>query len=362
MLAPRLSLRLPGVGRRGGVTAAAAAGALAGLASMIRPNLQPLAIVPCAQLLLSGGLWPLRQLRWRHACVFVCLALVGQFVNAWSQYVLYGNAFRPGYAGWETFFQLAHAGINVRTYPRLFLEVFGPLPLVAVACAVAPARILSPPSRSFALSLAGIVALNVALYLFYLPYDQWTFLRFFLPSIVVLEAMFSAVLVAAIRHARRRVRILAMMCVVLAVVGVVWRGRDKVAFALDEWEHHARIPAMGHYLREALPRNAVVLSYLHGGSVAYYTGHNVLSLEVMPPQRLEPLIKELELSGCSPVLVVDAAGEEQEFRRTFGNAGYAALDWPARAEFGSSSRIRYFVASDRQRYLNGQRWVTDVLR
>ena len=70
----------------------------------------------------------------------------------------------------------------------------------------------------------------------------------------------------------------------------------------------------------------------------------------------------LERYGAHPVLVVDEELEEAAFKAGFKESPIAALDWPARAEFITTGRIRYFVVSDLARYLAGERWVIDVLR
>ncbi len=348
---------------RGSVGSAAAAGALVALASMIRPNLQPLAVVPAVVLLVADAPMSPRAWRWREACVFVALALVGQVTNASSQYLLYGSPWRPGYAGWETFFRLEHIAPNIRAYPRLFVETFGFLPLLGLLGFAMAGKCDSLSSRGVVRSAGGLIAINIILYLTYLPYDHWPFLRFFLPAIVALEVLCAAVVVWVARAINTRSSSpWGTLVIPVAVAVVLWTGRGNSAFALGEWRSHARIPMMGHYLREALPRNAVVLSYLHGGAVAHYTGHNVVSLEVLAPEAFEPLLRDLENNGCAPVLVVDEAFEAREFRQAFAHSGYAALDWPSRAEFITTSKIRYFLVSDRDRYMRGDRWVTDILR
>jgi len=103
----------------------------------------------------------------------------------------------------------------------------------------------------------------------------------------------------------------------MAAAMVLWHGQEPSRFAMGEWKGHARIPMMGHYLREALPRDAVVISFFHSGAVAHYTGHNVVRLESLAPEALDPLVRDLARNGCSPVFVIDEALEESQFRETF---------------------------------------------
>lgn len=343
---------------RGTASAAVTAGALVALATLIRPNLAPLALVP-GVLILSGGVRPRAGWTWTPAVWFGVMAAAGPLVTIWTQNVLYGSALRPGYPGWETFFRIEHIGRNLRTYPGLFLSVFGWVPLVGVALAIRP----PPGGRRAVASAVAFVAINIALYAAYLPYDHWQFLRFFLPAMVALTVLFAAAVAVAMDALRRRRLVaLAWLLPLAAVVASSWQGRDVTAWVLDEWRVHQRVPLMGHYLREALPRHAVVITHYHSGAVAYYTGHSTLSLESLPPPGLDALVAALERLGASPVFIVDEALEEVAFKALFHASTYGALDWPARAEFIGTTRVRYFVAADRERYRAGQRWATDVLR
>jgi Dolichyl-phosphate-mannose-protein mannosyltransferase len=342
---------------RGTSGAAVTAGALVALASMIRPNLAPLALVP-GVLVLSGGVGRRAGWSWKPAVWFGVVAAVGPLVTVWSQAALYGSALRPGYPGWETFFRLANIGQNLRTYPGLYLNVFGWLPLAGLALTLRPP---AGGSRVVASAVAFIV-INVALYAAYLPYDHWQFLRFFLPAMVALTVLFATAVALAMDTLRRRRLVALAWLLPLAVVAISWQGREVTAWVLDEWRVHQRVPLMGHYLRDALPRHAVVITYYHSGAVAYYTGHSTLSLESLPPQTLDEFVATLERLGAAPVFLVDEVLEEGAFKALFRGSAYGALDWPARAEFFGETRIRYFVASDRERYRTGTRWATDVLR
>ncbi|HUU32470.1 MAG TPA: glycosyltransferase family 39 protein, partial [Vicinamibacterales bacterium] len=342
---------------RGTRSAAATAGALVTLASLIRPNLAPLALVPAVLVLCGGGCrhvgWS-----WLSALLFGVVAAVGPFVTAWSQQALYGSAFQPGYPGWESFFRSEHLAQNMRTYPGLLLSVFGWLPLAGVALVVRPPA----GGHRVVASAVAFIAINVAIYAAYLPYDHWQFLRFFLPAMVALTVLFAATVARAMAALQRRRLVALAWLLPLSAAAISWPGREVTAWVLDEWRVHQRVPLMGHYLRETLPPTAVVITYYHGGSVAYYTGHATLSLESLPPHALDELVLNLERLGAAPVFLVDEALEETQFKTLFHDSLYGALDWPARAEFIGTGRIRYFVASDRERYRAGERWATDVLR
>jgi hypothetical protein len=137
---------------------------------------------------------------------------------------------------------------------------------------------------------------------------------------------------------------------------------DLVRYALNDWRAQARIPSMGHYLREALPRQAVVLSFIHSGSVAHYTGRNVVRLVLIEPASLDRVVDDLTRYGLEPVFVIDDLLEAPAFAGRFQGSRFAALDWAPRAQFTSVSTIRYYVAGDLERQRAGDRWPIDVVR
>ncbi len=118
---------------------------------------------------------------------------------------------------------------------------------------------------------------------------------------------------------------------------------------------------MGKYLRDAMPRNAVALSFIHSGSIAHYTGRNVVRLEIIEPASLDRVVTDLERRGLVPVLVIDDTIEQPRFAGRFSGSRFAALDWPPRAEFTAVSTIRYFLFADRERHLRGERWPIDYV-
>ncbi len=343
---------------RGTRGAAAAAGALVALACMIRPNLMPLAVVP-GVLVLGGGLRRGAGWAWGPAMVFAVTAAIGPIVTASWQAVLYGSAFRPGYPGWELFFQASHIGRNLRTYPALYLQVFGWWPLAGLGLVLRPP--VDPRWRIVAAAV-GFIAINAALYATYLPYDQWPFLRFFLPALTALTVLFAAVLALAMEALTSRGWKAVAWLLPLAAAASAWQGRAFTTGVLDEWRAQQRVPLMGRYLQHTLPPNAVVITYYHGGSVAYYTGRRTLSLESFPPASLDALVRTLERNGAVPIFLVDESLEETAFKSVFRGSEYGALDWAPRAEFIDQARIRSFVASDRARFRAGERWPVDVLR
>ena len=354
--------------RRGGEVAAAATGALVALAVSIRPNLAPLAVVPLSLILTRDVREAPRRWRWRRAWTFAAVASVGPLLVWWTQLALYGSPFESGYRGWQSFFSAASIPANGRNYWRMWLDVYGVLPLVGLA---APLLMLASgirklgPNGSWAVvvSASALIVLNVALYLPYLPVDHWPFLRFLLPANVAMFVLFGVVLASVTRFAwdwpKARV---AALVLPLAVGVVAFRRTDLVRYSLEEWRAHQTIPMMGNYLSETLHQNAVALSFAHSGAIAHYTGANVVRLDLVDPETLDLVVADLEKFGLEPVLILDGFLEQPRFGDRFKGSALSQLDWPPRAVATSVSTITYWVVSDRARHIAGEQWPVDHLR
>lgn len=355
------------IGLGPGAGAMAASGLLASLAVMIRPNLVPLAaVLGVAWLWTDARIPDWRTWQWRRALLFGGCAAIGPLLVAWSQYLFYGGVATSGYLGASAFFRLSHASANLTTYPALFVLVHGWLPLLGVlpiaVAVVRPSWLPAEAPRILATGLA-LVAVNGAAYLFYLPYDTAPFLRFFLAPIAVVMMLYVAVMAAVARWLWQHP--LARWAVPIVVVAALWpdlRRPDIARFLMSERPTQSRIQTMGEYLAPVLPARSTVLGFIHTGAVSGYTGHNVLRLDLVPAEQLDDTVERLSRGGVAPVFVIDELLDEPQFRQCFKDTKYGVLDWPPRAEFVSASRIRYWVASDRDRYLAGERWPTDVLR
>lgn len=350
--------------RSGG--AALAAGALVALAVAIRPNLAPLAIAPLALILASDEPWAPRFWRWLYAVLFAAAAAAGPLLVLWTQVALYGSPFESGYQGWQSFFAVANVPANARNYWHMWVDVYGLAPLLGFAAPLLLAqRGGDCQSASWAVvaSAAALIVLNIGLYIAYIPYDHWPFLRFLLPASVAVFVLFGTALACLARLTRStpRTRIAAVL-LVLAVAATAVRRPDLARYSLQEWRAHQIIPVVGKYLAETLPRNAVVLSFAHSGALAHYTGADVVRLDIIEPATLDRIVSDLQKGGLEPVLVLDGFLERPRFGDRFEGSALSRLDWPPRAVATSVSDITYWVVSDRARYVRGERWPVDHLR
>lgn len=352
---------------RSGVGAAAAVGAAVAGAVMVRPNLAPMGGVIALLVLIGGATasasW--RHWKWRNAIVLIAVAVIGPAIVLWTQAVLYGHPLTPGYKGYDAFFRASHITPNLRLYPQWLIEVHGPS--VFVGFALVPfvlARQSYWKERHRAMivySALGFILLNFALYLPYLNFAQWTYLRFVLPGMAALFILLAAVLVAAAGWLARRSRLLVPIALIPAALAV-WQSVPLVRHSMNDWRVQARIRLMGRYLREALPGNAILLSSMHSGSLVHYTGRQIVFLDRVPPPLLDAVVERLAIRRSRPFFVLDDVLEANLFRGYFAGSQYRALDWPPRAEFASGSAIWLMDPADREPYRHGARWPIDILR
>jgi hypothetical protein len=227
-------------------------------------------------------------------------------------------------------------------------------PLIALA-ALAP--LLLPGGLT--LLCIGLVAVNVALYLPYTVFDDWTYLRFLLPTVPLLVVLMVAVIDAGLRRAglARTHAVLAVVSIAIAVV-FVRHARDGSAFRLQRME--ARFERAGGFVGDRLPANAIVLALWESGSVRYYGHRNTVVWDQLDPAWLDRALAYLRARGLRPYLLFEGP-EEGNFRARFAaTSEVGALDWPPMADI--LSRTRIFDPDDRQKYLTGQRVAPEFVR
>jgi hypothetical protein len=348
--------------------AVAAAGTAVTAAVMIRPNTAPLALVIGTLVLIGGGdpegTW--RRPRWAHAVLFAALAALGPLLVLWSNTVFYGGPFDAGYKGAAAFFTWAHVRPNLERYPAWLFEVHSHAAIVGLAAV--PLAVLRGSTRANRAAMAGtlsaaaLLALNLAIIVPYLVFEQWTYLRLVLPGMVALFVLLGALVVWVARMLGRSRWTLALVPVLLApAVLVVWTGVPEVRAALRDHLAARSVLVMGPYLRAALPRDAVLMAYTHSGSAAYYGNRPLIRLDLIGPD-LDGVIARLRAQGLHPLLLIDEVIESPHLQRFFPQSAYWDLDWAPRASFAAFGHIWLMDPADRDPHRAGVRYPTDVLR
>ena len=132
------------------------------------------------------------------------------------------------------------------------------------------------------------------------------------------------------------------MAVTVACTANVLGAKREQAFRL--WDYESRYRTVGHYLKETLPPNPVVITFQESGSIHYYTGAPISRWDFMPD--LDDSVSAFRQRGLHPILVVED-WERPNLRARFPKSRLAALDWPPRADIGETTRVWIMDPADR---------------
>lgn len=332
------------------------------MAILTRPNLTPIVIVPALLAIVSSAR------PWLGAGVFAASSAVGVGLLFWMQSLLYGSFAASGHLGIEQAFSLEHVADNWWRYPRWYLEFHTPAIVLAV---LAPLLIWRSGRasgqhwrRAAVVLAASLLLFATGIYLAYLPYtpfDHRSYLRFMLPALGPLYALTAAVLAISVARLATRRRVATLLVLMAATAGAqLWQTRQSQV--TEHWRDNTPVRLAGAYLREALPANAVVLTFFHSGTVRYLTGRPIVRLDLVAPQ-LDTIVAMVQLFGYRPYLLLDETLERAGFEQpTVSETRTGRLDWPPRARIGDAGRLSLYDLGDPQRLARGERWPTDIVR
>jgi hypothetical protein len=354
-----------------GRAAAFGAGLATGLAILTRPNIVALAAVPGALLV-----WQALRSTFRHHSVpptppalparvqpsspthrmllFAAGSIPACLAVALINWRLYGSPLASGYAPFAVLFNWSHVWPNLARYPRWLLETETPFVLLALIAPfvlqpVPAARLDQPAPRTIAAVWLCFIATVFLSYLFYLPFDEWWYLRFLLPAYPPMLVLSSVALVRLLTPLTR-VAPDAKGFAAAAVVALV--ARHGVDYAVDRgapslWRAEQRYLTVGEYVASTLPDRAVLICMQHSGGARYYSGRITVRYDLMRPTDLDLVLAELRRLGYYPYLVLDD-WEEPKFRDRFkGQSALSALDWTPVAQL-HSNQVRIYDPADRQ--------------
>jgi hypothetical protein len=336
------------------------AGAISGLALLTRPSLLPLAVAVAAVLTIwsdqpkSLREWAVRLLSFGAAlsAAIVVLALI--------QWQLYGHPLASGHGTFAELFAAGNILPNIRDYSVRLFKGEAPAIVLATASAlvIAVVRRGASPSAPVMSSLRLTILVALLVLLCYLPYGvfpDWSYLRFLLPMLPLVFVTTGALVVNASARLPAVIRgpILLVAVTAACSTNVLVASREQ-AFNLRHYE--ARYRTVGRYLAAALPKEAVIVTSQESGSAHYYTGRPILRWDLLAAD-LDTAVDELTKRGQHPVLLVED-WEEPELRRRFPASAVAKIDWPSRARFGTTTRVRLLDPQDRGRPVD---WTADRL-
>ncbi|MEO8259800.1 MAG: hypothetical protein ABI868_20815 [Acidobacteriota bacterium] len=331
--------------------AALAAGLLAGIATLTRPNLVPILCVPGMFLL-----WAV--VRHRHdrgpavqrLLLFVVGPIVASLVVAYLNARWYGGVLKSGYGPFDYLYRVENLWPNITQYSSWLLESQTPVVLLAVVAPFllgrggrADSRV---SSRRLAVTWLSFIAAVAGCYAFYAPFEVWWYLRFLLPAFPALLVLTSIGLIGiATRLAGRP----GGLAAALVVAVLAWHGvqfaKDRSAFQFREGER--KYSAVGDYIGRQLPERAVLICLQHSGSIRYYSGRLTVRYDWIPTDGLEDVIEQFRGLGYHPYFVLETT-EMTSFEQRFqGESDLAQLNWFPRARLRHASEVNIYDPADK---------------
>lgn len=325
-----------GTGRRSSLVGGLATSA----AILVRPNLLPLGLVIGVFLLLRPErTW---QQRLGLATTYAVCCAPGCVIVAITQSAFYGSPLSSGYGSLSALFSLSHVVPNLGRYLGWLWSTH----TAAVALALLAPWLL--PGALTALCLSMFLV-NLALYVPYVVFDDWSYIRFLLPTIPLVLILVAAVFDAVLRRARvRHVSWISATAVVALSLLFLREARERRTFELQQLE--SRFERAGAFVGHRLPANALVITSWESGSVRFYGGRKTLVWDGLEPAWLDRALAYVRAKGYEPYLLFERR-EESDFRQRFAGSAVARLDWPPMAEV--ASQVRIYRPDDRDRYLQG---------
>ena len=304
---------------------AAAAGLAAAAAILIRPNLVPLAAVLAAGYLLrmirNRGRWIVDA---TAVMTFAFVAALGALAAAAINQYLNGSPFESGYGDVKASFAWSNVLPNTLLYSGWLLQMQTPLIAAAFIPLLLPAKRLWPgvADRSLLLVLGIFVLTLWALYLPYLQFDTWTYLRFLLASWPIMMLGLAVLASSASRNAPAG-RFLAVTGIVVFLGLYEYRiGAQSGAFV--SWRSERASVLVARETRRLTPANSVIFSMFHSGSVRYYGGRMSLRYDYLDGDWLDRAIDWLQAHDVHPYLLVND-WEVPRVRDRFSTQRYARL-------------------------------------
>ena len=365
----------------GSPAALVGSGVAAGAAVLTRPNLVPIGAAIGVFLIARDWGTP-RDWRRVSAPLLFALPLAAACVGvAWLQNHLYGSPILSGYGPAGQLYALEHATPNLQHYARWLSETETPLVLAGLIAPIVfmrrrgstPIPPSHAPSRPAGFGATGdrermrlavlgvaVILLVFASYLFYSPFDNWSFLRFLLPAYPMLFVL----AVAAFRHAAASLGArgaIALTSVVCAVILSAHVRTIRVTNALDIRSSEMRYEQVARFVADRVPGRAAVIALQHTGSIAYYAERPTIRWNVLNRDWLDETIEFLRERGYRPLILLDD-WEERDFKARYAGESFGKLDWPAHAELPGPVQTRIYDPDDRTRFLAGHTWTTEPIR
>jgi len=315
---------------------ALAAGLFAGAGVLIRPNLLPLALFPW---LLSVVRESRRGSMALRTGLFAAGTVPAALLIAWVNHRLYGSALSSGYGDLGGVFALKHAAANLRLYPGWWLESHG-----AIAFLFLTALVRRRWYTLERLTLIGFAVCVFVLYVFYLPFDQWWYLRFLIPAIPIAFLLTADVIVEATRRSPS-LRLAALIAFAVVAGGHSLRFIDSKEILKNSIAEKRRYLDAAVHIDRTVPPEAVILAMQHSGSVRYYTGRLTMRWDVLDPASLDRAVDTLRRRGVAAYALLES-WEEADFRKRFGGQRSLGMLTAGAASISEDGELRLYPLTD----------------
>jgi hypothetical protein len=324
-----------------------AAGLCAGMAVLTRPALLPAAAM-VAVVTGSGGA---RRTIGFAATLAAFVAL--QMTLNWK---LYGSPSMSGYGLASSLFELSPSRLaaNLSNYGKWLTYSHS-----ALVWIIWPAALVILRRDRTSWQISAVAAAAAFPYLFYFVFDDWQVGRFLLPTVVLVLILFARAVEVVLRHPPSRLRrfgaaslphpshpshlphlVVLVLAFAAAIASHRFMAREGV-YALASAE--AKFVLVGEWFRAQTSERAVVLAALHSGSIRFYGRRHTIRWDQIPPDSLEPTLRELAAAGYETYVALDLPTEPPLFDARFSEARSIRIDPIARVRVVNI----YRVASER---------------
>ena len=307
---PRADQRGTPNAERSGIShawSAIGAGAAGGLALLIRPNLLPLSI---GILLLASTQGSDRRQRWVRLLIVATGLAAGAGLVAAFQWAYYGSATANGYGRMADLFELRHWRTNVLQFSDW---LFTTHPRIVLVASVVGA-VLTPPRATPASRLLWLPGLTFACYVLYLPFDNWTYLRFLLPAFPVLMLWAAIGMRHVVSYLREPLPSYAFaLTVAWCALAGVHEARVRNVFA--NAASVERFRSISLEVAKVIPPRSVVVTREFSGSLQYYAHVDTLRWDWLDASGLEQAVSALQSQERQVFALLDLRSEAPDFEK-----------------------------------------------
>lgn len=308
-----------------------AAGLVSGATLMIRPNLALLALAPVIT-------WRGRPSYVLRFAIGLAPALIA--IAAFNTY-LYGSPLTSGYGALVDIYDWRSAWPNLTRYSVWLIQTQTPIVTLAAIPLAMPNAFRPEVRMNARRCLASLAALTLISYIFYSPFELWTYLRFLLPAYPTLFVLMAA----GIRSMCGRLPIamrapVAMLITTVCVASSFVFVRDQFILSTRAFEQrHIRA---AEEVARLTPETAIIICAEHSGSLRYYAHRITLRFDALNEEGLDATLAELRAKGRQPYIVVDD-WEEGAFRKRFAATNrMGRLDWTPIATTRTNPEVRLY--------------------